>query len=1218
IKLERELKRTNFNSNTSRLIEKFMDNLEAFNAEKEAKIAKIREEELKRQEAFYKKRNDKNDEFIDVEVLEEVGLNEPMKFLEFQQKKLLTYIKQNTPLRLLEHKKEFSTRDILNFLEQSSLNGKEKAFLIRHLERDLDKIKAKIEEEEALKETQKAWLKTFGLKSMDEAYTPKFSKEVSEALEPVLKGEEIKLTKGSFEKLLKRDREEFLPVIKETLENADAVLKDKENALIFVKDIGKKSYFTSVAKNANNEWVISTNSLKTLNTLKNRVDDNGEVLFLSKEASNILAEAFTKRAFSNELANDIIPQAKQTKLESTLNNDTLQSYRTHNNAKILLDRNIWEKELELKKLVEEKEKVERVAQTIKEQANSRTLTKIARELEKIGFESFSKRSVMDYEESKLRKINPRLTGQQFYDESTIIDFKDLKKFIKSRDDFIKFKDKLDTLHLEKSYYSSIWFNKTIKDFSDTEQARFYQIFNEDNYDKIMKELVDEQERKVKNIDNDKIISLQKELGELKEQLEKTNQSLEQSERELEQFPFLQKLVNHKPLFDDFLALRFTTMSEKEIKKQAKEAFIDIDISRGYIEKSLNITPLKEFGTNYAEFYRDGKGAIEKLIREAGAFKENGEKGEYKGQVSGAFYKEGLGDIDVVWGDESFGLKHILERRTQDFINQGFKQNEAQNKTKELLNEIPQILENGKIYSQNKDKIEIITDKYTLVIGTRNEKKFIITELIDRRNKKRMEAMQTVVGDSFTDEPLAKTPLSSNQESIIAQINDTLSEVVDNYEHFCQRYGGSLDGSLYLDDFKALSKDEQREFSHILYTFRNYLNQYDKSFENATDSIKKAYELDILGQKEANDILKKANPQRNITKYVENALRVIKSIKASKEYGDDYFEKMQELKDIENKFYKYITGLEKTKNQIENIQFQIQKANLEKLNELNERVDESVKNLIDKSTSKGRDMQIIGAANFTPQIAKYIHENKKRIAIEKLDAKEAENLGFKFPNEARATIDYTAIQHTLKRHGGDSKLAKESGQEPINYDDIANYRNIAKNADETLQSEDKSGNKVVVSFKQINGHFVVVEQMQRKNNDLAFKTMFKEKGEYKNSPSYKETRAKTQTLSSGYEPSANSFVKPDESIPQTPQEIIKQAKQSGKSVTETKELLQKHKDNKIINTLKEMQDKDVNVKLGDKDLLELYARASKDIVKNMENARFEPDFIHQIKQYNDNL
>ncbi|EAL3991432.1 hypothetical protein A9746_09565, partial [Campylobacter upsaliensis] len=148
----------------------------------------------------------------------------------------------------------------------------------------------------------------FNLKSLDEEYIPNFKAEVKEAINRVLGGEEIKLTKGSFEKLLKRDREEFLPYIKDTLENADLIIKDKEKALIFVKDIGKKSYFTSVAKNANNEWVISTNSLKTLNTLKNRVDDNGEVLYLSKEAPNILAEAFTKRAFSNELAKDIIAQ----------------------------------------------------------------------------------------------------------------------------------------------------------------------------------------------------------------------------------------------------------------------------------------------------------------------------------------------------------------------------------------------------------------------------------------------------------------------------------------------------------------------------------------------------------------------------------------------------------------------------------------------------------------------------------------------------------------------------------------------------------------------------------------------------------------------------------------------------------------------------------------------------------------------------------------------
>ncbi|HEC1546900.1 TPA: hypothetical protein R1X38_001755, partial [Campylobacter upsaliensis] len=175
-----------------------------------------------------------------------------------------------------------------------------------------------------------------------------------------------------------------------------------------------------------------------------------------------------------------------------------------------------------------------------------------------------------------------------------------------------------------------------------------------------------------------------------------------------------------------------------------------------IQEALNLTPLKEFGTNYAEFYRDGKGAAKKLLAEKG------------GQVAGAFYKEGLGEIDLVWGDSKKGLSHILERRTQDFINQGLEKGKAEYKVRELLSEIPQILENGKILSQNNDKIELITDKYTLVLGLRDDKKFIVTELIDKRNKKRLEAMQTGVGDSFTDEPLAKTPLSQNQQEIIPQ------------------------------------------------------------------------------------------------------------------------------------------------------------------------------------------------------------------------------------------------------------------------------------------------------------------------------------------------------------------------------------------------------------------------------------------------------------------
>ena len=76
-----------------------------------------------------------------------------------------------------------------------------------------------------------------------------------------------------------------------------------------------------------------------------------------------------------------------------------------------------------------------------------------------------------------------------------------------------------------------------------------------------------------------------------------------------------------------------------------------------LEQSLNITPIKEFGTNYAEHYRDGKGAIEKLLLEK------------QGQVSGAFYRKELGDIDLVWGEvqgkgkeaKGWGLAKIIEK-----------------------------------------------------------------------------------------------------------------------------------------------------------------------------------------------------------------------------------------------------------------------------------------------------------------------------------------------------------------------------------------------------------------------------------------------------------------------------------------------------------------------------------------------------------------------------
>ncbi len=147
-------------------------------------------------------------------------------------------------------------------------------------------------------------------------------------------------------------------------------------------------------------------------------------------------------------------------------------------------------------------------------------------------------------------------------------------------------------------------------------------------------------------------------------------------------------------------------------------------------------------------------------------------------------------------------------------------------------------------------------------------------------------------------------------------------------------------------------------------------------------------------------------------------------------------------------------------------------------------------------------EVLKSDELNANAVEYIHQNRHKLVTDTISIEEAKALNFKNPSEGKAVIDYQSIQNALKRHGKDSMLVKQSKQEPIAYEDIANYRNIVQNADETLVSSDKSRNKVLVSFKQVNGHYIVVEQVGTKNNRLSFKTMFKAKGNYKDGSSYK--------------------------------------------------------------------------------------------------------------------
>ncbi|WQT41304.1 DUF3519 domain-containing protein [Helicobacter pylori] len=161
-------------------------------------------------------------------------------------------------------------------------------------------------------------------------------------------------------------------------------------------------------------------------------------------------------------------------------------------------------------------------------------------------------------------------------------------------------------------------------------------------------------------------------------------------------------------------------------------------------------------------------------------------------------------------------------------------------------------------------------------------------------------------------------------------------------------------------------------------------------------------------------------------------------------------------------------------------------------------NDEIKKLIDESPNNGKDIIVIGEDNLTPEIVEYIHKKHAKVGVERLDEDEITAFNFTYPKNAKAIIDYQGIQHALNKHGINSPSVKFSKQPPITYKDIANYRDVVNNADETIKRDNR-----IISYKQVNGHFVVVEQINRNKSEFIFKTMFKEKGDYKNAPDYKK-------------------------------------------------------------------------------------------------------------------
>jgi hypothetical protein len=90
----------------------------------------------------------------------------------------------------------------------------------------------------------------------------------------------------------------------------------------------------------------------------------------------------------------------------------------------------------------------------------------------------------------------------------------------------------------------------------------------------------------------------------------------------------------------------------------------------------------------------GQAAIDLLLREK------------NGHVKGAFQRTETGRIDVAWGDDSFGMQHIIKQRMDRLRHSMPNENDRKQHVNKLMSEIGKVIENGTVSTNDKGRFEI--------------------------------------------------------------------------------------------------------------------------------------------------------------------------------------------------------------------------------------------------------------------------------------------------------------------------------------------------------------------------------------------------------------------------------------------------------------------------------------------------------------------------------
>ena len=109
----------------------------------------------------------------------------------------------------------------------------------------------------------------------------------------------------------------------------------------------------------------------------------------------------------------------------------------------------------------------------------------------------------------------------------------------------------------------------------------------------------------------------------------------------------------------------------------------------------------------------GQDAVNKLLKEK------------QGHVKGAFHREDIGDIDLIWGDDTCGLQHILKRREEQGIN-----------AQEFVKDLAEVVEKGQYRRRNdRGNFEFLHGRKMAVISPElrgNKLTFLVTAFKTRR------------------------------------------------------------------------------------------------------------------------------------------------------------------------------------------------------------------------------------------------------------------------------------------------------------------------------------------------------------------------------------------------------------------------------------------------------------------------------------------------------